>query len=102
MRRVSALAIALLGTAPAPRAEPQAQADRKLALDVLRELIAINTAPSGGPGQTRRAAEAMAARLRAAGFAAGDVQVLGLGPGDGNLVARYRGTGSKRPILLMA
>src|SRR5262245_26513205 len=105
MRRVSALAalLALLGTAPAPRAaEPQAQADRKLALDVLRELIAINTAPSGGPGQTRRAAEAMAARLRAAGFAAGDVQVLGLGPGDGNLVARYRGTGLKRPILLMA
>ncbi len=105
MYRVSALAClaALLSIAPAlPAAAPGAQADRELALDILRELVEINTAPSGGPGQTRRAAEAMAARLAAAGFPAEDLDVLGLQPGDGNLVARYRGKGSKRPILLMA
>ena len=105
MRRVSALAclLAIVFIAPAPHAaDPAAQADGKLALEILRELVAINTAPSGGPGQTRRAAEAMAARLAAAGFAARDLTILGLKPGDGNLVARYRGTGSKRPILLMA
>ena len=28
--------------------------------------------------------------------------MLGLAPGDGNLIARLRGTGAKRPILLMA
>ncbi len=105
MGRVSALIclVAILSVAASPRAADRgAQGDRELALDILRELIAINTAPSGGPGQTRRAAEAMAARLLAAGFAPGDCTVLGLEPGDGNLIARYRGTGSKRPILLMA
>src|SRR5262245_60729481 len=80
---------ALVFAAPAPRAAEQAaQADRELALEILRELVAINTAPSGGPGQTRRAAEAMAARLAAAGFAPDDVRVLGLKPGDCNPVAR--------------
>jgi acetylornithine deacetylase/succinyl-diaminopimelate desuccinylase-like protein len=105
MSRISALAglLALLCIAPALHAaDGGAQADRELALDILRELVAINTAPSGGPGQTRRAAEAMAARLAAAGFPAEDLRVLGLEAGDGNLIARYRGTGSKRPILLMA
>jgi len=105
-RRARALAclIAVLGAAPAPRAAQPAAAKPGSgpALEILRQLVAINTAPSGGPGQTRRAAEAMAARLRAAGFPAGDVRVLGLGKGDGNLVARLRGDGSKRPILLMA
>jgi acetylornithine deacetylase/succinyl-diaminopimelate desuccinylase-like protein len=106
MYRARALAclIALLSGAPALHAaEPGAPAaDRALALEILRELVAINTAPSGGPGQTRRAAGAMAARLRGAGFPAQDLRVLGLAPGDGNLVARLRGDGSKRPILLMA
>jgi len=105
MSRVSALAclVAILGVAPAAHAADRGtQADRELALDILRELVAINTAPSGGPGQTRRAAEAMAARLIAAGIPAADCSVLGLAPGDGNLIARLRGTGAKRPILLMA
>jgi acetylornithine deacetylase/succinyl-diaminopimelate desuccinylase-like protein len=105
MRRSSALAalLATLAAGPAAQAtDPSAQTDRELALEILRELVAINTGPSGGPGQTRRAAEAMAARLLAAGFAPEDCTVLGLEPGDGNLVARYRGRGSKRPILLMA
>ncbi|MDT4966872.1 MAG: hypothetical protein QOJ64_1609 [Acidobacteriota bacterium] len=46
----------------------------------------------------------MAARLKAAGFPAEDVQVL-VHPGNarkGNLVARLRGTGKQRPILLLA
>jgi acetylornithine deacetylase/succinyl-diaminopimelate desuccinylase-like protein len=105
MRRVSALAglLALVAAAPAPRAAERASpSDRELALGILRELVAIDTSPSGGPGQTRRAAEAMAARLSAAGFPAEDAKVLGLAPGDGNLIARLRGSGSKRPILLMA
>jgi len=105
MRHPSALAclVAILLAAPALRAEDGGtQANRELALDILKELVAINTAPSGGSGQTRRAAEAMAARLVAAGFPAEDVRVLGLAPGDGNLVARLRGSGAKRPILLMA
>jgi acetylornithine deacetylase/succinyl-diaminopimelate desuccinylase-like protein len=53
-------------------------------------------------GDTKQAAEAMAARLRAAGFAEGDVQVFSPAPRKGNLVARLRGSGARKPILLLA
>ncbi|MBE3099213.1 MAG: M20/M25/M40 family metallo-hydrolase, partial [Planctomycetes bacterium] len=71
-----------------------------LARDIFKELIEINTTdPSGS---TTAAAEAMAARLKAAGFPAADVQVVGPNPRKGNLVVRYRGTGADKPILLLA
>ena len=70
------------------------------ALEIFRELIEINTTDS--VGGTTKAAEAMAARLKAAGFAASDVQVLGPDARKGNLIARYRGTGARRPVLLLA
>ena len=44
----------------------------------------------------------MAARLRANGIAAADVQVFNPAPRKGNLVARLRGTGARKPILLLA
>ncbi|HKC41164.1 MAG TPA: M20/M25/M40 family metallo-hydrolase, partial [Gemmatimonadales bacterium] len=76
--------------------------DRQLARDVLAELIAINTTHEHG--NTTPAAEAMARRLLAAGFPAGDVVVLGPATGNHNLVARLRGPegGARRPILLLA
>jgi acetylornithine deacetylase/succinyl-diaminopimelate desuccinylase-like protein len=72
----------------------------QLAREIYQELIEINTVTASG--DTLRAAEAMAARLRAAGFDAADVQVLSSGPRKGNLVARLRGTGTRKPILLLA
>ena len=45
--------------------------------------------PPTRSGSMTKAAEAMAARLKAAGFAAADVQVLGPDPRKSNLVARY-------------
>jgi acetylornithine deacetylase/succinyl-diaminopimelate desuccinylase-like protein len=44
----------------------------------------------------------MAARLTAGGLPAQDVQVLSSGPRKGNLVARLRGSGARRPLLLLA
>ena len=44
----------------------------------------------------------MAARLRASGLPADDVRVLASAPRKGNLVARWRGTGARRPLLLIA
>ena len=44
----------------------------------------------------------MAARLKAAGFPAADVQVLGPNARKGNLVARLHGSGARRPLLLLA
>jgi acetylornithine deacetylase/succinyl-diaminopimelate desuccinylase-like protein len=74
--------------------------DQQLARDVLAELIAINTTHEHG--NTTPAAEAMARRLLAAGLPAVDVQVLGPATGNHNLVARLRGSGARRPILLLA
>ena len=66
-----------------------------------KELVEINTTDSAG--SCTEAANALAARLKAAGLPARDVQVIVPpgGPKKGNLVARYRGTGAKRPIMLL-
>ncbi|MEZ0303323.1 MAG: M20/M25/M40 family metallo-hydrolase [Hyphomicrobiaceae bacterium] len=73
---------------------------QQIAFDIYKELVEINTVTA--TGDTERAAEAMAARLRAAGFAGSDVQVFSPAPRKGNLVARLRGTGKRKPILLLA
>src|SRR5262245_30228215 len=69
------------------------------AREIFKQLIEIKTSPANS---TTVAAEAMAARLKAAGFPADDVRVLGPAPTRGNLVARFRGTGARRPLLLLA
>ena len=67
--------------------------------DIYQQLIEINTTDS--VGSCTQAAEAMAARLKAAGF--DDVRVLGPNERKGNLVARWRGTASgRKPLLLLA
>jgi acetylornithine deacetylase/succinyl-diaminopimelate desuccinylase-like protein len=73
---------------------------QQLARDILAELVEINTVTA--TGDTAKAAEAMAARLRSAGFSGADVQVFNPAPRKGNLVARLRGTGARKPILLLA
>src|SRR6478672_9125747 len=75
-------------------------ADRR-AREIFKQLIEINTTDTPA-GNVTRAAEAVAARLKAGGFAAADVQVLGPDPRKHNLVARLRGTGARRPLLLVA
>ena len=75
-------------------------AQQQLAFDIYKELVEINTVTE--TGDTARAAEAMAARLRAAGFAGSDIQVFTSAARKGNLVARLRGTGARKPILLLA
>ena len=76
---------------------------QRAARDIYSELISINTVDS--VGSVTKAAEAMAARFRAAGFPDADVKVL-IPPGKptkGNLVVRYRGrAGGAKPILLLA
>jgi acetylornithine deacetylase/succinyl-diaminopimelate desuccinylase-like protein len=96
----------------APTAQPDAGASRELpgdgllpqqrmARDLLRELIEIDTTDSNG--DNTRAARAMADRLIAAGFPEADVQVLEPVPRKGNLVARLRGRDTgRKPLLLLA
>jgi acetylornithine deacetylase/succinyl-diaminopimelate desuccinylase-like protein len=79
---------------------PSLTPTQSLARDIFRELIGIDT--TNEHGSTTPAAEAVARRLRDAGFPAGDIKVLGPTPKKANLVARLRGTGTQRPLLLLA
>ncbi len=99
-RRLASATAVFLFLGPLAAAPPD-PATRQLARDIFQQLIDINTTDS--VGSTTVAAEAMAKRLLAAGFPRGDVQVLGPNDRKGNLVARYRGTGSSglRPILII-
>jgi acetylornithine deacetylase/succinyl-diaminopimelate desuccinylase-like protein len=95
------LLIALIVIAPfAAHSAEALSPSQKLSLDIYKELIEIDTTTA--TGDTARAAEAMAARLREAGFPEADVHVFSPAPKKGNLVARLRGTGARRPILLLA
>src|SRR6266704_3822860 len=84
----------------APIGQTQGQGHTKqLAQDIFKELIEINTTDSVGNVTT--AAEAMAKRLREAGFAEKDLHVAGPNERKKNLVVRLRGTGNRKPILFI-
>src|ERR1700694_5647085 len=98
-----ALVVALLAMLPMVAGSSAAEGlspQQQLAFDIYKELVEINTVTA--TGDTAQAAEAMAARLKAAGFADADIHVFSPAPRKGNLVARLRGTGARKPILLVA
>jgi len=76
------------------------EAEKKLAYDIYKEFIEIQSAFT--TGSTTPVAEAAAARLKATGFSDSDIFVGGANPRKSNLVVRYRGTGKLKPILLLA
>lgn len=92
----------LLACSALPCAAQGLSPEKALAREIYRQLVEINTTHSSGDNTA--AAEAMAARLKAAGFPDADagVRVLSPAPKKGNLVARLRGTGTRRPLLLLA
>jgi len=95
----AAMALFVLVWAISAHAQPHT-AHQQLTFEIYKELVEINTVTA--TGDTAKAAAAMAARLRAAGFTAPDLQVFTPAPRKGNLVARLRGTGARKPILLLA
>src|SRR5437588_9642459 len=74
-------------------------ATRRLAVDIFKQLIEINTTDS--VGSVTAAAEAMAQRFRDAGFAESDIQVMGPNDRKKNVVVRLHGSGKHRPVLLI-
>ena len=97
--RMSCAAALVLLAACATAAELTPQ--QKLFRSIYQELVEINTTDS--EGDTTEAAKAMQARLLAAGFKPGDVEVIAPFPRKGNLLARYKGSGAaKKPLLLLA
>ena len=95
------LALTLLALAQ-PASAQALIADQKLLREIYQELVEINTTDS--TGDTTKASEAMAARLKAGGIPADDIKVIVPpgGPKKGNLVARLKGSGAKKPLLLLA
>lgn len=85
-------------SAQAPAANPAHRAEERA---ILAELVNINSASN--TAGVARIGMVVAARLRAAGFSATDVQVIGPSANLKAVVARYRGrSSSMKPILLMA
>ncbi len=78
-------------------AEPDEAA---LAREIYAQLVEIDTTDS--VGDNTAAAEAMAKRLREAGFPEADLELIVPHERKGNLVARLHGTGRRKPLLLLA
>jgi acetylornithine deacetylase/succinyl-diaminopimelate desuccinylase-like protein len=93
---ISLCALAIL--VPAGRAQSKDETNQ-LAREILKQLIEINTTDSVGNVTT--ASEAMARRLRDAGFSEKDVIVAGPNERKRNLVVRFNGTGKHRPVLFI-
>jgi acetylornithine deacetylase/succinyl-diaminopimelate desuccinylase-like protein len=109
--RSRALSVCLIVAAAAaaaatPMVTAQAQLGARtkwdtLARNLFKELVEINTTQSAG--DSHQAAQAMAARVRSAGFADSDVVVIKNADRKGNLLVRLRGKASgKKPILLLS
>src|SRR5438309_2167964 len=94
---ICVLSAALYGSAQQSALTPEHQVAR----DIFKELIEINTTDTPA-GNVTTAAEAMAARFRAASFPAEDIQVIGPLPNKKNLVVRLHGRGKGKPVLFLA
>jgi len=93
----AALTLALPANAAGPMPPPAYQA---MARDTLKELVEINSVHANG---STGAAEAVARRALAAGFAPADVHVVAPAdhPTKGNVVIRLHGKGLGKPLLLI-
>ncbi len=93
-------ALAMLSAARSAGAQTPTP-EQATARAIFKQLIEINTTHS--TGSTTVAAEALRQRFLAAGFPAADVEVVG--PADSknhNLIVRLRGTGARKPVVLLA
>ena len=90
---------ALLALLLSSLAYPQT-AEQKRFHAIYKELVETNTTHSSG--DCTLAARRMAKHLKDAGFADADLQIFEPFPKKGNLVARMKGDGSKKPLLLLA
>jgi acetylornithine deacetylase/succinyl-diaminopimelate desuccinylase-like protein len=99
-RLMAVLCLATLLLLPGSTTSAQLDdAKRQLSHDIFKELIEINTTDS--VGSVTAASEAMAKRLRDAGFPENDLQVVGPNDRKKNLVVRLHGSGKHKPVLLI-
>lgn len=98
LRLLAGVLAAVAACGPTVAAAAAAEPAVPLARAILAELVGINTTHSRG---TTKAAAALAARFRAAGFAPADVVELAPAdhPEQGNVVVRLHGSGKAKPML---
>jgi acetylornithine deacetylase/succinyl-diaminopimelate desuccinylase-like protein len=103
MKRFLALlwAAALLCGVSFAQTQTALSPEHQAARDIFKQLIEINTTDTPA-GNVTAAAEAMAERVRAAGFPAEDIHVDGPKPNKKNLVVRLHGRGAGKAILFIA
>ena len=99
IRRVVLLACFAFSSSFAATVMPP-PAEQQLARDIFKQLIEIRSGFT--TGATTPVAEAMATRLREAGFPESEMFIGGATEKKKNLVVRYRGTGQRKPLLLLA
>ena len=92
------LCLCALALLPALNAQTE-NSTRRLAHDIFKQLIEINTTDSVGNVST--ASEAMAQRFRDAGFPEKDIYIGGPNDRKKNLVVRLHGSGKHKPVLLI-
>jgi len=88
--------LAFLGVSAFAAQSPDFDAGHKEAIEILSGFIKVDT--SNPPGNETRGAQFLKTYLDKAGIAS---EILELEPGRGNLVARIKGNGTKKPLLLM-
>ena len=74
--------------------------DQRLAREIYQEMVESKSGYSSGA--TTPITQAVASRLKAAGFPESDIFTGGAIATKFNLVVRYRGAGARKPILLLA
>jgi acetylornithine deacetylase/succinyl-diaminopimelate desuccinylase-like protein len=88
--------LALFATTSVSAQEPDFDAAGAEAVELLQGMVRIDS--SSPPGNETKVAEYIRDILAAEGI---ESDIYEMEPGRGNLVARIRGNGSKRPVLLM-
>src|SRR3954470_3172732 len=101
MRMRHLLSAMVLSVVTAAALPAQSGPNDQRARAIYKEIVEINTTDTPA-GNVTSAADPIAARLKAAGFAEADIKVLGPDPKKHNVIARLHGTGTKRPLLLLA
>jgi acetylornithine deacetylase/succinyl-diaminopimelate desuccinylase-like protein len=97
MRVLPALAsLIFVGVSAFGAQTPDFDAAHKEAIEILSGFIKVDT--SNPPGNETKGAQFLKTWLDKAGIAS---EILELEPGRGNLVARIKGSGRKKPLLLM-
>lgn len=93
---VRTILIALIAAGLSATPKPDWPAAKQEALDTL--IAMLNLAPPGAEFNEFRAARFLEAKLNAAGI---DTEIVESRPGRANVIARIKGNGSKRPLLLI-